>query len=316
MTSDTENRYEPNTDTGNEHDRKQTAEKKSLNTDTTDEHDEFIHAFELMKHLEQFNGTGDPRTFLEEIEITGITMDIHSHKYPKLACTLLRGEAARWILETPELRNTSWERFKSAFTERFQIYSGNDSALIKFVELKQGTRDIVDYVKESRCLRRQIDLKIPEKDLIAMFLRGLRDQEILSISAFTSLDEAMTRAINVHRIHHQMNKQKYEYNRNSNNYYQHKRTSDQQIRWRPRTGPLNPHSREKCEREGLCFVCGAHGHITPNCPQRAERVVKQQNQVYHLTDSSRRNREPDQHEDFYPDSILLADEGMESPTAN
>lgn len=268
----------------------------------------FSKALELVKHIEKFNGEQDPKEFIEAIELTGLTMEIRTILYTKLACTMLRGEAARWLLDRIELRNTSWENFKNELMLRFQTNS-NESALIKIMELKKGTRDIIEYVRETRNLRRQIELKIPENDLISIFIRGLnlREQEMMSLTRCTSLEEAMNRAITINRIHQRMEIKTFR-NPEKMEPRNLKIDRDEYI-CKSKTGPQNPHSREKCEREGLCFVCGQQGHLTPQRPMRND-MIRTNRKMYRLVEATETPSMSS--EDFHPDSIPIADEGMES----
>lgn len=199
-----------------------------------------------------YDGSNEPREHLNSIENCFYMSALPQSEWVKVACGSFRGEAAAWAISCSEtLRTSSWAEFRRIVLLEFE--TDKRGLLTRLSSLTPIAGQLRQFAIEFRRLRRGIT-GISEGELVELFLSRLPRAEQLAIRgrAPTSVAEAVGLTLTMCSVSEQQGE------------------SRCLVAGRRGVGTKNPYSREHCERHRLCYLCGADGHLSNQCPDRRQ----------------------------------------------
>lgn len=192
------------------------------------------------------------------------------------------GRAAAWWtqLKTTRVRLgkpkiLSWDKLKSKLKKTFLPYNYDQMMFQRLHTIHQGTRSVADYSTEFFLLLTRVDIQDSERQLVARFTAGLRQQIQHTINLFhpLTLSEAHQQALTI-EAKTKSSFSSWTATRPSRptSLPQNQNTTEDTTPVKPETAlvPLadNRNNRPSSIR---CFSCGEIGHRQSNCPTRNRR---------------------------------------------
>ena len=225
-----------------------------------------------------------------------------------------RGRATAWWtqlktsrlrLEKPKIE--TWDKLKKHMKKTFLPYNYDQLLFQRLQNLRQGSRTVEEYATEFFLLLNRIDLRDSDRQLVARFIGGLRQQIQHTLNMFNpvTLSEAHQQALTVEA-------QNKTGSSSWNSSRQPQRstpltTTPTTTALPPSTTPTEtaivPVDQNRPTRTGVlrCFACGEPGHRQSACPNRNRRGL--------LLDSSGRDVEIE-----YEDAINDSPEELDPDT--
>ncbi|KAK8921463.1 hypothetical protein KSP39_PZI020165 [Platanthera zijinensis] len=217
-----------------------------------------------------------------------------------LVVSCLESHAKRWwktLLDTTfadrEVAEVTWEDFRAALLEHFVPQSARDDLEERFLQLKQGTRTVVEYHREFDHLARYADsYQLDEAGYIRRFYKGLREdlREALLFVSDGPISRILEMAKRIEEDWHATRGRKRpteDQGRRGRNDQRRgavpegRRTEDQprqdvrqELREQVILAPPPLRMQEMPRSGGMaypppeCFLCHQIGHIRRNCPMR------------------------------------------------
>lgn len=208
---------------------------------------------------------------------------------------------------------SSWNKFKEEFLKQFLPIATKDSARAELHNIKQKN-SVVGYCDAfNNILVRLEHEDMSEKDQLYLFKKGLNKdmQNYLIIAHPDTLAEAQVLAVRYEAENPYRNSNNYNQRNNQQGYYRHHTPSSSSHTSTPMelgrlqqresestqeeqdeeeeednteqslnalNRRLTPEEVEEHKRQGKCFKCGKHGHISRNCPTRGNQNNRPQAQ--------------------------------------
>lgn len=225
-----------------------------------------------------------------------------------------RGRATAWWtqLKTSRLRLgkakiESWDKLKKHMHKTFLPYNYDQLMFQRLQHLRQGSRTVEDYATEFFLLLNRIKLHDSDRQLVARFIGGLRQQVQHTLNLFNplTLSEAHQQALTVEA----QNKTSSTWNSTRQRSLPISATtppSPTPQTSSPADTTIVPVDQNRPARTGTlrCFSCGEPGHRMVVCPTRNRRGL--------LLDSTGRDVEIEYNEEEDGDESeeLVADTGV------
>lgn len=233
----------------------------------TDPKSQLLPKMNMLKMLPTYDGSQDGRNFIDTVESVMECADLPTDQMTRATCLRFTNAAARWLREDRNLRNLPWLRFREEFLERFSPLTSSKSDLERFLDLRQ-TSTVPVYVNQSRDLLVNIPPQTPQQMLIRSFILGLEStiRDKMLSQYFEDIYSCVRHALKISSMVSDLTEF-----RNNSRYDEPHRivNSTRNYQQRPKgVGKNCPFTRQECEKERRCFICGARGHITPGCPER------------------------------------------------
>lgn len=243
------------------------------------------------KTIEEFDG--DSKNAMKFVEDCKLQFIVNKHKFAtdeaKIGYVLsyCRVGAARDFAQLTfqqyEVEGwETWTEFSVRFTRQFFTTDIKGEALMELKKLKMtGTAD--EYVSRFRLLTFKAEIK-DDRMLQSEFIKGLHPAIVtwLEITGIPSTITELYKAVQDKDSRYHYLKQL----RASSNYEGNWRSQNQQQQnqsWRqskPQNNTpmevdvMSVMERDKCIRNGLCFVCQKHGHLSRDYPDKKTRAPK------------------------------------------
>lgn len=218
--------------------------------------------------LPEFDGSGDPETFLDWLNATEELLDfkqVPMDRRAALVVTRLRGRATAWWQQLKHTRHrqgkqriTAWDKFIKYLRREFLPFNYSRILFQNLQALRQGPRTVDDYSRDFYQLIARIDLRESDEQLVTRYIGGLRMnlQDTLSMFSPGTVSEAHQRAILLEK----------QQSRRATT----PSTSTAGRFSTPESRPPPPQqggSRQHNTRPGACFSCGEMGHRQSACPK-------------------------------------------------
>ncbi|XP_053372879.1 uncharacterized protein LOC128546409 [Mercenaria mercenaria] len=197
-------------------------------------------------------------------------------------CLALPKGAETWYMNlTAEVKN-DFEKLKQAFTRRYANLDSRTSLYTRYINSKQGSRTVQDYVESVTSLGR--DLGKSESDILDKVIHGLRMdiQKFVVLKEVKTLDELLKSAKMSESSENEDKTLRDSDQANHNVRVNRTRESRQPYR-RDNQNPQYRrrfHEREKLDRQ-KCRHCGRCGHLSLRCRFKNARCYKC-NQIGHI----------------------------------
>ncbi|KAF8083116.1 hypothetical protein N665_0791s0013 [Sinapis alba] len=235
--------------------------------------------------IPEFHGTANAEELLDWI----VTVEeiLEFKRVPLERCVLViamqfRNRAAAWWtqLKTSRIRLgkpkiMAWDKLKTKLRNTFLPYNYDQIMFQRLHHIRQGTRSVSDYSTEFFLLLTRVDIQDSERQLVARFTAGLRQQIQHTLNLFhpLTLSEAHQQAITI-EAQTKTSFPAWTNNRTS-------RTPPTQ----PSPTPTDDSTPSKTDTAVVpfsdnrntrpsslqCFSCGEIGHRQSNCPTRNRR---------------------------------------------
>lgn len=192
-----------------------------------------------------------------------------------------RGRAAAWWTQLKTTRArlgkpkiTSWDKLKSKLKKTFLPYNYDQIMFQRLHHIRQGSRSVADYSTEFFLLLTRVDIQDSERQLVARFTAGLRQQIQHTITLFNplTLSEAHQQALTLES--QTRSNFSWTASRSTRPAQQQQSSSnpDEALPQQTDTALVpfadKPQTRPSSLR---CFACGEIGHRQSNCPKRNRR---------------------------------------------
>lgn len=192
-----------------------------------------------------------------------------------------RGRAAAWWTQLKATRARlgkpkilAWTKLKSTLKKTFLPYNYDQLMFQRLHTIRQGTRSVAEYSTEFFLLLTRVDIQDSERQLVARFTAGLRQQIQHTINLFNplTLSEAHQQALTIEA----QTKNNFSWT----NARQTRLVSQQQSSnptddappQQPETAIVPFGDKTQARPSSLrCFSCGEIGHRQSNCPKRNRR---------------------------------------------
>eukprot|EP01054_Gregarina_sp_Poly1_P003918 Gregarina_sp_Poly_1__3917@NODE_2173_length_2556_cov_18_595822_g1402_i0_p2_GENE_NODE_2173_length_2556_cov_18_595822_g1402_i0NODE_2173_length_2556_cov_18_595822_g1402_i0_p2_ORF_typecomplete_len232_score22_94Retrotrans_gag/PF03732_17/3_2e10zfCCHC_4/PF14392_6/0_12_NODE_2173_length_2556_cov_18_595822_g1402_i014862181 len=204
--------------------------------------------------MPRFKGKGEARGWLDTIQVRFLIEEVPEDMYVRLGCVLMEDLAATWILGKPAICQLSWAEFRRSVLEHFDPLGTEASCLLQLAKLKKGSLPMSEYVEKARRLRLGLATTVTDEELIGFFINGLeaREQELFAVQDYRSFEHLVRKALDLEHL---------------------RKISPKEIMIaalakKKGVGPRCKYSRDQCEKERRCFLCGAQTHLSMNCPER------------------------------------------------
>ena len=191
-----------------------------------------------------------------------------------------RGRAAAWWTQTKTAQARlgkpkilSWEKLKSKLKKTFLPYNYDQLMFQRLHTLRQGTRSVAEYSTEFFLLLTRVDIQDSERQLVARFTAGLRQQIQHTLNLFhpLTLSEAHQQALTIETQ-----------TKSSFSSWTNARTTRPTQQTQSPTDDATPaktdtaivpviDNRTNRPSSLRCFSCGEIGHRQSNCPTSNRR---------------------------------------------
>lgn len=251
------------------------------------------------------DGRNSPDAFMKELERYFLLCGVTAQQQVAYAAMFLKGTAATWWdKHEVQFQHLTFDQFKEKFLDRFRPIETSLTARMRLRTLKQkGSVESYNNIF-ARTMESITDMA--EYDQILQYMEGLqadiRQQVVLQNP--DTLDKAMVLAVRVETF--TSSRRSFAANNRSNfntgrGYHSSAPASSssghsgaQQSApmelgnieskhdsaaadgksfhaFQQRLTKLTPAEREHCRKNGLCFRCRRHGHMSNNCPTKSNR---------------------------------------------
>ena len=225
-----------------------------------------------------------------------------------------RGRAAAWWTQLKTTRARlgkpkimAWDKLKSKLKKTFLPYNYDQQMFQRLHTIRQGTRSVAEYSTEFFLLLNRVDIQDSERQLVARFTAGLRQQIQHTLNLFhpLTLSEAHQQALTI-EAQTKSTFSSWTNARPARSSPSPAQTPDDAAFPKTETAIVPATDNRQLRPTSLrCFSCGEIGHRQSNCPTRNRRGL--------LLDTSGNDveviydEEPiDAHEDT---EVLIADTG-------
>ena len=192
-----------------------------------------------------------------------------------------RNRAAAWWIQLKTTRARlgkpkimSWDKLKSKLKKTFLPYNYDQLMFQRLHHIRQGTRSVAEYSQEFFLLLTRVDIQDSERQLVARFTAGLRQQIQHTINLFNplTLSEAHQQALTIES----QTKSNYSWSasRTTRPIQQQQSTNlaDDSLPQQAETALVPLTDKTATRPSSLrCFACGEIGHRQANCPKRNRR---------------------------------------------
>ncbi len=247
----------------------------------------------ITPRIEVFNGTRDP----EIIDTWFARLTQTFRRYPpdvldvykiEFASDFMSGTAFSWYQNTypRSVVDGSFGEFERLVRRTFYPVNYESNIVTRYLSLKQ-TKTATEYTSEFSRLARLVP-PISEEVQLQQFIDGLKTHLRIEMikNRPHSLDEAMTRAIQLDEVQDMIKQQRGPFRRNDGN--QNRGWPRQEQRNYPErrvdadgdtemtVASLTPGKRlnrkelNLLKKEGRCYRCHEKGHMRPNCPKASQ----------------------------------------------
>lgn len=259
---------------------------------------------------EYFTGDfkSNPDTWCDQVYEFMMLTNVPPQRYVQFAVTFLRDQARLWwssMSQEDKIKNQDFYVFKKTLLAKYRPVDQQRTARTQLKTLKQIT-SVASYNNAfSNVIQLIHDMSVTDK--IENYMHGLKFpiQDRLATEDFTSLDAAMNAAARIDTlVYNKRNGNNFNRDYNSNfNKPKHSIAQTAEVNniqtWSMATSehneyaghssqqpPMNemnvnvnavrftkltPEQREQLRREGKCFKCRQHGHMSNTCPTNLNR---------------------------------------------
>ncbi|XP_022851940.1 uncharacterized protein LOC111373620 [Olea europaea var. sylvestris] len=167
--------------------------------------------FDFRVDLPEFSGTLQAEGFIDwlnEVERILEYKEVPDRVKVKLVAIKLKGRASAWWEQLKRSRErqgkskiTNWEKMKKKMKWHFLPFGYTQTLFQRLHSLRQGARSVNDYTEEFYQLVARNDLSETEKQMVALYLGGLRQprQDVLSLHSLWTVSEAYQRALSIEK---------------------------------------------------------------------------------------------------------------------
>ncbi|XP_026383818.1 uncharacterized protein LOC113279341 [Papaver somniferum] len=190
-----------------------------------------------------------------------------------------RGRAAAWWTQLKTTRARlgkpkimSWDKLTSKLKKTFLPYNYDQLMFQCLHTIRQGTRSVADYSTKVFLLLNRVDIQDSERQLVARFTAGLRQQIQHTINLFhpLTLSEAHQQALTIEA---QTKSSFSSWSTVRSSRPNHTPTATDDVVSVKADTPIVPalDNRQTRPNSLRCFSCGDIGHRQSNCPNRNRR---------------------------------------------
>ncbi|XP_026451937.1 uncharacterized protein LOC113352319 [Papaver somniferum] len=187
-----------------------------------------------------------------------------------------RGRAAAWWTQLKTTRARlgkpkimSWDKLTSKLKKTFLPYNYDQLMFQRLHTIRQGTRSVADYSTEFFLLLNRVDIQDSERQLVARFTVGLRQQIKHTINLFhpLTLSEAHQQALTIEA---QTKLSFLSWSTVRSSRPNHNPTATDDVVSVKADTPIVPalDNRQTRPNSIRCFSCGDIGHRQSNCPTK------------------------------------------------
>ncbi|XP_026456193.1 uncharacterized protein LOC113357124 [Papaver somniferum] len=191
------------------------------------------------------------------------------------------GRAAAWWTQLKTTRARlgkpkimSWDKLTSKLKKTFLPYNYDQLMFQRLHTIRQGTRSVADYSTEFFLLLNRVDIQDSERQLVAWFTAGLRQQIQHTINLFhpLTMSEAHQKALTIEAQTKSSFSSWYTVRSSRPNHTP--TATDDAVSVKADT-PIVPalDNRQTRPNSLRCFSCGDIGHRQSNCPTRNRRCL-------------------------------------------
>nr|XP_010911115.1 uncharacterized protein LOC105037111 [Elaeis guineensis] len=182
----------------------------------------------------------------------------------------------------------SWRLMKRIMEKRFVSHYYKQELYIKLQSLRQGGMCVEDYVKEFEMLMMRCDLREPQEQTIARFLRDLNKEivDTMELQSYVFLDDVIKLAVKVER---QRKRGASKPSKTTNSSSLSPQSVPKAVPKQVEKGDSNKQvtdaakEKEKVEnsqppkrsRDIKCFKCLGYGHIASECPNKRVMFIRE-----------------------------------------
>uniref|UniRef100_A0A6I9QM94 Uncharacterized protein LOC105037857 n=1 Tax=Elaeis guineensis var. tenera TaxID=51953 RepID=A0A6I9QM94_ELAGV len=202
--------------------------------------------------------------------------------------TSLLEEYLEWRRRDGEEKIQNWRLMKRIMKKRFVPQYYKQELYIKLQSLRQGGMCVENYVKEFEMLMMRCDLREPQEQTIARFLRGLNKEiaDTVELQSYVFLDDVIKLAVKVERQRkHGASKPSKTTNSSSLSPWFVPKAVSKQVEKGDSNKQVTDAAKEKEKvensqplrrsRDIKCFKYLGYGHIASECPNKRVMFIRE-----------------------------------------